>query len=233
MWKIHGTTMWLEKLNILTNLSKSNRNYLLSCSYKGICTLYYLSSSLLIFLFYFLLLWWNIAQKAQKRIGGLLSFSSKILRLCDRYGSVNDHWKKNLSLLKSQLQLLLATLSEQCYSQRSQAPRSKLLYMNLALKPFLCSPVVCFHCLSLSLFFSYSLLSPFIFSGPRTLLSGNSKKVLHPLQLHHWLLATRAQGQDSRSGSFIIGLLRLPGSTRRLLRRWFETVLSQRNWQKW
>ena len=95
MWKIHGTTMWLEKLNILTNLSKSNRNYLLSCSYKGICTLYYLSSSLLIFLFYFLLLWWNIAQKAQKRIGGLLSFSSKILRLCDRYGSVNDHWNKS------------------------------------------------------------------------------------------------------------------------------------------
>ena len=87
--------MWLEKLNILTNLSKSNRNYLLSCSYKGICTLYYLSSSLLIFLFYFLLLWWNIAQKAQKRIGGLLSFSSKILRLCDRYGSVNDHWNKS------------------------------------------------------------------------------------------------------------------------------------------
>ena len=59
--------------------------------------------------------------------------------------------KKNLSLLKSQLQLLLATLSEQCYSQRSQAPRSKLLYMNSALKPFLCSPVVCFHCLSLSI----------------------------------------------------------------------------------
>lgn len=141
--------------------------------------------------------------------------------------------KKNLSLLKSQLQLLLATLSEQCYSQRSQAPRSKLLYMNLALKPFLCSPVVCFHCPSLALFFSNSLLSPFIFSGPKTLLSGKSKKALHPLQLHHWLLATRAQSQDSRSGSFIIGLLRVPGSTRRLLRRRYETVLSQRNWQKW
>lgn len=94
MWKLHGKTMWLEKLNILTNLSKSNRNYLLSCSYKGICTLCYSSSGLLIFLFYFLLLWWNMAQKAQKRTGGLLSFFSKILRLCDRYGSVNDHWNK-------------------------------------------------------------------------------------------------------------------------------------------
>ena len=59
--------------------------------------------------------------------------------------------KKNLSLPKSQLQLRLATLSEQCYSQRSQAPRSKLLYVNLALKPFLCSPVLCFLSLSPSL----------------------------------------------------------------------------------
>ena len=58
--------------------------------------------------------------------------------------------EKPFFLPKSQLQLQLATLSEQCYSQRSQAPRSKLLYVNLALKQFLCSPVVCFHCLSLS-----------------------------------------------------------------------------------
>lgn len=67
MWKIHGTTMWLEKLNILTNLSKSNRNYLLSYSYKGICTLYYLSSGLLIFLFYFLFYFGEIWLRKHKR----------------------------------------------------------------------------------------------------------------------------------------------------------------------
>lgn len=88
--------------------------------------------------------------------------------------------KKNLSLLKSQLQLLLATLSEQCYSQRSQAPRSKLLYMNSALKPFLCSPVVCFHCLSLSLFFSNSLLSPLFFLDLKLCCQERARRLFTP-----------------------------------------------------
>ena len=36
-----------------------------------------------------------MAQKAQKRINGLLSFFSKILWVCDCYGSVNDYWNKS------------------------------------------------------------------------------------------------------------------------------------------
>ena len=36
-----------------------------------------------------------MTQKAQKRINGLLSFFSKILWVCDCYGSVNDYWNKS------------------------------------------------------------------------------------------------------------------------------------------